>query len=251
MNKFKALIIEDEKLARDLVKSYLESHSEIELSGEYADGFTGLKAINEIKPDIVFLDIQMPRITGFEMIELLDHKPEIIFTTAFDEFAIKAFDINAIDYLLKPFSSDRFAMAISKAIEKLSSEGSNTSKLDKLINHVDVNRENLERIVVKKNGKIVIIPVDSIQYIEAQDDYVMLYTAKDRFLKQQTMKFYDNMLSEKEFIRIHRSFIVKINQISELEPYEKESYIVHLKSGIKLKSSKSGYKRIRRELDIY
>lgn len=250
MKKLRALIIEDETLARDLVKSYLEKHQEIELAGEYNDGFSGLKAINELKPDIIFLDIQMPKISGFEMIELLDYKPEIIFTTAFDEFALKAFDINAVDYLLKPFSKERFASAVARAIEKLSTGQSSSGKLKNLISHVEAEKEKLERIVVKKGGNIIIVPVDSIIYFEAQDDYVMLYTDKERFLKQQTMKYYENHLPGDEFIRIHRSYIVRIEQISELEPYEKETYIVHLKTGAKLKSSKTGYKRVRERLGI-
>ena len=193
----------------------------------------------------------MPRITGFEMIELLDYRPEIIFTTAFDEFALKAFDINAVDYLLKPFSKERFATAINKAVDRLSLGKNPSGKLSKLIKHVEKKREGLERIVVKKGGKIVIVPVDSIIYIEAQDDYVMLHTGEERYLKQNTMKYYEDHLLRNEFIRIHRSIIVRFDQISELEPYEKETYVVHLKNGTKLKSSKTGYKRIKEELDMF
>lgn len=250
MKKIKAIIIEDEKLATDLVKNYLQEHKEIEMVGDYSDGFQGLKAINEIKPDLIFLDIQMPKITGFEMIELLDFFPEIIFTTAYDEFALKAFEVNAIDYLLKPFSRERFAIAVKRAIKKIRSGSSTPNHLKRLVKHVDVSPKILERIVVRKSGKIIVVPVDTLIYIEAQDDYVMLYTKTERFLKQQTMKYFENHLDEDLFMRIHRSFIVRFDQISELEPYEKETYVVHLKDGAKLRSSKTGYKKIKEVLDI-
>ncbi|MFC2120607.1 LytR/AlgR family response regulator transcription factor [Bacteroidota bacterium] len=250
MDRIKTLIIEDEKLAVDLVKDYLLEHKEIELEGVYSDGFQGLKAINEIKPDLVFLDIQMPKITGFEMIELLDFKPEIIFTTAYDEFALKAFEINAVDYLLKPYTRERFSCAVNRAVEKLKKGKTSSGEIENLINHVDSKKQIIDRVVVKKNGKIIIVPVDSIIYIEAQDDYVMLYTEKERYLKQQTMKYFESHLEDEKYIRIHRSYIVRFNQISEIEPYEKETYVIKLKNGTKLRSSKSGYKKIREVLNI-
>jgi len=250
MEKIIAIIIEDEKLATDLVINYLQEHKEIKLAGEFSDGFQGLKAINEIKPDLIFLDIQMPKITGFEMIELLDFFPEIIFTTAYDEFALKAFEVNAVDYLLKPFSRERFAIAVNRAIKKIKSGNSAPNHLKKLVKHVEVSQKVLERVVVKKSGKIIVVPVDDLIYIEAQDDYVMLYTKTERYLKQQTMIYFENNLDENIFMRIHRSFIVRFDLISELEPYEKETYVVHLKDGSKLRSSKTGYKKIKNVLDI-
>ena len=250
MKRIKAIIIEDEKLAADLVRNYLQIHKEIELVGEFSDGFQGLKAINEIKPDLIFLDIQMPKITGFEMIELLDNKPEIIFTTAYDEFALKAFEINAVDYLLKPFTQERFSAAVRRAVEKLSKGDTSSGEIRNLMDHIDSEKHIIDRVVVKKNGKIIIVPVDSIIYVEAQDDYVMLYTEKERYLKQQTMKYFELHLEDEKFIRIHRSYIVRLDQIAEFEPYEKETYVVVLKNGIKLRSSKSGYKKIRELLNI-
>ena len=174
----KVLIIDDEDFAREVIKEYLEDHEEIEILGEFSDGFTGLKAINELDPDLVFLDVQMPKLSGFEILEVLDEKPMIIFTTAYDQYAIKAFEMNAVDYLLKPFSKDRFDVAVKKASEKKSK--SNKESLTKLENTIDNHKEILNRIVVKKRNDIEVLAVDQVDYIEAQDDYVMLYTRETK-----------------------------------------------------------------------
>ena len=181
-NKIQAIIIEDESLARNLLKSYLGGNNKIEIIGECENGFEGLKAINELKPDLVFLDVQMPKLTGFEMLELLEYKPEIIFTTAYNQFAIKAFEQHAVDYLLKPFSKERLMVAVERAIEKIEGNKAGDLQIDKLteIPESDV----LERIVVKDKNKIHIIPVEQIRYIESLDDYVMIYTKDKRFVKQ-------------------------------------------------------------------
>lgn len=240
----KAIIIEDEQPARDLIKHYLTGRNEIEIAGEFSDGFTGLKAIQEIKPDLVFLDIQMPKLTGFELLELLDEMPHIIFTTAYDQFAIKAFELNAVDYLLKPYSKERFNQALNKAFEHLK-QASPGKELKKLANHVAENREILDRIVVKTGSKIKVIPVDSILYIESQDDYVMIYVPDGKFLKQQTMKYFEQFLDPTKFVRIHRSYLVNISTIKQLELYEKNSYLAMLSNGAKLKVSDTGYKLLK------
>jgi two-component system LytT family response regulator len=244
MSKIKVLIIDDEKLARDIVKKYLEKHSNLELIGECANGFEGIKSINELKPDIIFLDIQMPKITGFEMLELLDHEPEIIFTTAFDQYAIKAFEVNATDYLLKPFSLERFSEAVTKAIAKVNSNSDNKN-YSKLLTSVNENIQSLDRIVVKANNKIVIIPTDKIKYIEAQDDYVMIHSELGKHLKKQTMKFYEKHLDNNLFFRIHRSYIVNINEVKQMELFEKESYKIKINEGDLIPVSRSGYLKIR------
>lgn len=244
----KAIIVEDEKLARDLILEYLRDHPDIQVTGEYEDGFSGLKAINELKPDLVFLDIQMPKLNGFEMLEVLDHKPVIIFTTAFDKYAIKAFEFNAVDYLLKPYSQQRFSEALKKARERLASGDINIT--DKLINHIDKQPEIIHRVVVRSRSHIHVIPVDEIRYIKAEDDYVMLYTRDDKFLKQKTMKYFEAHLSSGDFVRIHRSYIVRLSEISQMQLYEKDSYIVILKDGTKLPVSKSGLPRLKDMLDF-
>ncbi len=240
----KAIIIEDENPARDIIKYYLSANSEIELIGEYADGFNGLKAIQDLKPDLVFLDIQMPKLTGFEMLELLDNIPDIIFTTAYDQFAIKAFEMNAVDYLLKPYSRERFDSAVIKAIDRIT-RGSATVPLKNLIAHVNENHDTIDRVVVKTGNKITVIPIETIIYIESQDDYVMIYTPQGKYLKQQTMKSFEKMLDPSLFVRTHRSYIVNIETIKQLELYEKNSYMAVLSNGAKLKVSDSGYKALK------
>ncbi len=190
---WKALIIDDELYAREIVKEYLGKHENIEICGEYADGFAGLKAINELQPHIVFLDIQMPKLTGFEMIELMDQKPAIIFTTAYDQYAIRAFEENAVDYLLKPFPEDRFDDAVGKAVRRLES-GAESGMIRKLEMHLDENPGKLNRIVVRTRTGIRVIPVDQIVCLEAQDDYVMIHVESEKFLKQKTMKYFEDHL---------------------------------------------------------
>ena len=186
-----AIIIEDEQPARELVKNYLKAYSAIELLGEFSDGFSGIKAINELHPDLVFLDIQMPKLTGFEMLEILDHMPNIIFTTAYDQFAIKAFEMNAVDYLLKPFSRERFGQAIEKALDRFSKKQGSQESIKELKKHVQNNINKLERVVVKTGSKIKVIPVEDMVWLESQDDYVMIYTPTGKYLKQETMKHFD------------------------------------------------------------
>lgn len=247
-NKVSVLVIDDEKLARDIVKKYLENNSDIQLIGECINGFEGIKLINEKKPDIVFLDIQMPKITGFEMLELLDHNPEIIFTTAFDQFAIKAFEINATDYLLKPFSIERFNDALSKAIDKVKLNGNNRTGYEDIITTITKSGDSLDRIVVKTNNKIVIIPASKIKFIEAQDDYVMIYSELGKHLKKQTMKYYEEHLDNNVFFRVHRSFIVNLEKVKQMELFEKDSYKITMNNGSKIPVSRSGYGKIKKLL---
>ena len=241
--KLRTIIVEDEELARNLMKSFLQSNDKIEIIAECENGFEGIKIINELKPDLVFLDIQMPKITGFEMLELLDHKPQIIFATAYDEYALKAFEFNAADYLLKPYSKERLFEAVDKVSAKIEKEGNISDVAEKVSNFP--REEFLDRIVVKDRHKIHIVPVDQVRYIESMDDYVMIYTKTGRHLKQKTMKYFEAALNPKNFTRIHRSYIVKVDEITEIQQYEKESYIVILHDKTKLKVSKTGYKNLK------
>lgn len=245
----KALIVEDEEPAKIIIKEYLKKHSDIEIIGEAMDGFTAVKFINEHKPDLIFLDIQLPKLTGFEIIELIEHIPEIIFTTAYDQYAIKAFEQNAIDYLLKPFSEERFNIALHKAKERIENKNIAYSKIEKLkeLDHITTQ---LDRIVVKSNTIIKVIPLDQVIYIEAQDDYVMIYTPTSKHLKEKTMKYFEQNLSSRQFVRIHRSYIVNIDYIHQIEHFTKASYICILKNGTKLKISESGYKLLKERFNI-
>ncbi len=244
--KIKTIIIDDETLARQIIKKYLSAHDEIELLDECSNGFDGLKKINELKPDLVFLDIQMPKLNGFEMLELIDEPPVIIFTTAYDQYAIKAFEVNATDYLLKPFSSERFEEALGKAKFHLLNKTEENKVVQELIKHTQASKEYLERIVVKDGPKIHIIPVDTVIYIEAQDDYVMIHSTEGNLLKQKTMKYFEEHLSPEDFLRVHRSYIVSIPHIKKLELIEKDTYKIILDDGTKLPVSKSGYESLRK-----
>ncbi len=246
--KLRTIIVEDEELARNLLKTFLKEVDNIEVITECENGFEGVKMINELKPDLVFLDIQMPKITGFEMLELLEHKPQIIFATAYDQYALKAFEYNAADYLLKPYSKARLKEAVEKVVERIGIEGKTSDIVDKIS---DFPREEyLDRIVVKDRNKIHISPVDQVRYIESMDDYVMIYTTEGRYMKQKTMKYFEGALNPKNFIRIHRSYIVKVDEINEIQQYEKESYIVILHDKTKLKVSKTGYKNLKEVLNF-
>jgi two-component system, LytTR family, response regulator len=248
--KINAIIIEDEEPARLLLKNFLSTFSEIELKGEFSDGFSGLKAINETNPDLVFLDIQMPKLTGFEILELADHKPVIIFTTAYDQYAIKAFEANAVDYLLKPFTRERFKDAVKKAIERFRNKSNEENKVISVLKHIDEKPEILDRIAVRTGSKINVIHADDIIYLQADDDYVRIHTKDSEYLKEKTMKYFESHLDSKTFIRIHRSSIINVNFIQRLDYYDKENYSAVLKNNETLKVSNSGYKLLKDKLKI-
>jgi two-component system LytT family response regulator len=243
METIKALIIDDEQLARELIKNYIANTPGIQIIGECENGFEGARQIAELKPDLVFLDIQMPKLNGFEMLELTDDPPEIIFITAHNDFAIRAFEMNAVDYLLKPYSRERLLAAVQKAADRILSGSGKENKVKALVQQPLTER--LERIVVKSGTKIRVIPVDKIIYLEAQDDYIMVYTDEGKHLKQGTMSYYEDHLDGSKFIRVHRSYIVRIDQVVQLEPYAKENYILKLKNGTSLKVSRNGLKNIK------
>ena len=241
----KVIIIDDEPLARSIVKEYLNSFEQVELLAECGDGFEGIKAIQQFQPDLIFLDIQMPKINGFEMLELVENPPAVIFTTAFDEFAIKAFESNAIDYLLKPFSQERFNKAIQKYLQNNFVSGTN-----EVVETAAQSKLQQNRVVVKDRNKIKIIPVNKIHYLEAADDYVKIITDDGAFLKKRTMSFFENSLSAYHFVRVHRSYIVNSQLITRIDPYEKENHLLLLTTGAKIPVSKSGYSRLKEVLGI-
>ncbi|WP_126245469.1 LytR/AlgR family response regulator transcription factor [Chitinophaga rhizosphaerae] len=241
----KTILIDDEPLARELVREYLRDFPQVEVVAECNDGFEGLKAIQQHQPDLLFLDIQMPKINGFEMLELVDKLPQVIFTTAFEEYALRAFEVSAVDYLLKPFSKDRFAKALQKMLER--SSGINPDLLDNAAREMPMQQN---RVVVKINGKIKIIPVLDIHYLEGADDYVKIITAEGAFLKNKTMTFFEKMLDPQQFIRVHRSYILNVTQITRIDPYEKESYLAILRDGSKVMVSKTGYPKLKEVLGL-
>jgi two-component system, LytTR family, response regulator len=243
----KALIIDDEPLARLVVKEYLQAFPHIAVTAECSDGFEGVKAIQQHKPDLVFLDIQMPKINGFEMLELVEEPPAVIFTTAFDEYAMKAFEAHAVDYLLKPFSQERFNKAVEKWLGQAQQQKTATKQLVEAGPQLPAQNE---RIVVKTAGRIKIIPLQAIHYLEAADDYVKIHTADGVFLKSKTLGFYETHLPAGQFVRTHRSFLVNVQEITRIDPYEKESHLAILRNGAKVPVSKSGYGKLRDVLGI-
>ena len=240
----RTIIIDDEPLARSLLVELLEEEKDIELLAECGDGFEGLKAIQELKPDLIFLDIQMPKINGFEMLELLDSPPHVIFTTAYDEYALKAFDVNALDYLLKPVSPER----LSKALDKLRSQPN--ADANEIKGKIPQLPEQAQRIVVKQNGNIKILPLQDVYYLESADDYVKIHTAAQYYLKHQTMGKFEDQLPQQQFVRIHRSYLVNVQHITKMDLYEKDQYCVALRNDVRLPVSRSGYAKLKTILGI-
>jgi len=243
----KTVLIDDEPLSREIIKSYLKKFPSIEVVDECNDGFDGVKSIQQHQPELVFLDIQMPKINGFEMLELISPMPAVIFITAFDEFALKAFEANAIDYLLKPVAEDRFEKAVQKFLDKVTpAETQTNSLLEKMAQTPTQNN----RVVVKTGNKVKIIPIHEIQYLEADDDFVKIITAEGTFLKNKTMTFYEQTLDAQQFVRVHRSYIVHISQITKIEPYQKETHLAILRNGQQIPISKTGYAKLKMILGI-
>ncbi|HSR18363.1 MAG TPA: response regulator [Ignavibacteriaceae bacterium] len=211
--KLKAVIVDDEKLAREIIKNYLKDHPLIEVAAECSNGFEGIKSINELKPDLVFLDIQMPKINGFEMLELLDDPPSIIFSTAFDQYALKAFEVNAVDYLLKPFSQDRFNEALSKAYVYIKDKTEQNRIIQNLIGYYENKIDYLDKVVVKDGSEALAIPVEKIKWIEAHDDHVLIYSDDGKYLKQKTLDYFENHLNPREFTRTDNHVVVSTEEI--------------------------------------
>jgi two-component system, LytTR family, response regulator len=244
--KIRAVIVDDEELARQMLREFLAGHQEIEIAAECANGFEAVKAVTELKPDLVFLDIQMPKLDGFEVLELIGTDRAVVFVTAYDEFAIRAFDIHAVDYLLKPFGAERFETALQRARQRL---GGKLPAPAELSSSARPPSQPLERIVVRNGSRVFIIPVAKLDYAEAQDDYVALASEGKKHLKQQTISSLETALDPSRFLRIHRSYIVNLEKVTKVEPYSKDNHMVVLSNGTQLPVSRSGYARLREFLD--
>ena len=310
----KTIIIDDEPLARSIVREYLQTYPQITILQECNDGFEGIKAIQQHHPDLIFLDIQMPKINGFEMLELVDQPPAVIFTTAFDEYAIKAFESHAVDYLLKPFNKDRFDKAMHKWLDQHAlalsassgnaathsagnpassgtspgssgipassavpgssarpasappgspanpaSSGANsassalsaaTNNTEQLLETAAQSPAQQQRVVVKTGGKIKISPIEDIHFLEAADDYVKIHTHNGAFLKNRTMSWFEKALDPSQFVRTHRSYILNVQQVTRIDPYEKDSHLCILQSGAQVPVSKAGYVKLKAVLGL-
>lgn len=241
--KIRTIIVDDEDLARGLVREYLASHADIEIVAECSNGFEAVKAVTDLSPDLMFLDIQMPKLTGFEVIDLLEDPPAVIFVTAFDQYALKAFDVHAVDYLLKPYSKQRFDEALSHAMDHLDKR--QTEKTKEVAAAATPLGQILERVLIKEGSKVLVVPVERIDYIEAQDDYVSFRVEGKSHLKMQRLAELESSLDNRRFVRIHRSFILNIDRLAKLELYAKDSRTAVLKDGTQLPVSRTGYDKLK------
>lgn len=244
--KIRAVIVDDEDLARQVVNELLSSHSEIEIVAECANGFEAVKAVTELKPDLLFLDIQMPKLDGFEVLELIGTNMAIIFATAYDQHALRAFEVHAVDYLLKPFGEERFEQALARAKQRI---GGKLPEPAELKASTRAAGEYAERIVVRDGTRVHIIPITKLDYCEAQDDYVALASEGKKHLKQQTISSIETSLDPARFLRVHRSYIVNLERVVKIEPYGKDTHVAILSEGTRLPVSRSGYGRLRAVLD--
>jgi two-component system, LytTR family, response regulator len=255
--KFRAVIVDDEELARQVLREFLTAHPEIEIAAECANGFEAVKSVTELKPDLVFLDVQMPKLDGFEVLELIGTNAAVIFVTAHDNYAIRAFEVHAVDYLLKPFGCDRFEAALTRAKERLGGTSSTTQtpatrpapSPSDLAAAARPPAQHLDRIPVRDGTKVFIIPIAKLDYAEAQDDYIALCSEGKKHLKQQTISSLEFALDPSRFLRIHRSYIVNLERVARIEPYGKDSHVAVLHNGTQLPVSRAGYARLREFLD--
>lgn len=248
MKTIRALIVDDEDLARQIVREYLAGEHDIEIVGECTNGFDAVKAATELKPDLLFLDVQMPKLDGFEVLDLIGTEIAVVFVTAYDQYAMKAFDAAAVDYLLKPFELSRFRAALERARRRLQ-ERVPTPSGDELRRAATAPGQFLQRIVVRNNARVHIIPVEQLEYVEAEDDYVGLHSGGKKYLKQQTISSLEASLDPAVFVRVHRSFLINLNKLGKIEPYTKDTKLAVLSDGHQVPVSRAGYMRLRELVD--
>ncbi len=246
MDTIKAIIVDDEKLGRDIIKEYLTDHPRIELVAECRDAHEALEAIDHYQPELLFLDIQMPEINGFELLQMLDEPPRVIFSTAYDQYAIKAFEVNAVDYLLKPYDAERFNLAVERAVQHVKSRQKQDETLQRLVQSLRQSQPYLERLLIKQAGKIVIITCREISSIKAMDDYAEIRTPKTSYLIQQSLNHLEQRLNPDQFVRVHRSYIVNIDAIRDIVELSNSRYQLILKNGTEISLSRSGLRKLKR-----
>lgn len=243
--KLRAVVVDDEELARSVLREYLGAHPGMEIAAECANGFEAVKAVNDLEPDVLFLDIQMPKLDGFEVLELLDRDVAVVFVTAYEEHALRAFEVHAVDYLLKPYSPERLGEAIARARARVASG----TPLPRAALAAAARGTPVDRILVHDRGRVHVVAVDTLDYAEAQDDYVCLHAEGARHLKQQTLAALEAMLDQRRFVRIHRSYLLNVERLQRLEPHTKDSRVAVLHDGTLLPVSRSGYARLKELLD--
>ena len=254
-DKLRVVIVDDEPLARAVVREYVRAHPDVEVVAECGNGFDAVKAVAELSPDLVFLDVQMPKLNGFEVLELLGRDVPVIFTTAYDQYALRAFEVHAVDYLLKPFNEERFAEALARARARLQGRADREGgaaeagpDVAALVAEARSNRAPLERVLIRDGAQVHVLPVDRIDYVEAQDDYVCFKSEGKEYLKDQTMAALEGLLDPARFVRIHRSYLLNIDRIARVELYAKDSRVVILRDGRRLPVSRAGYARLAKLL---
>jgi two-component system LytT family response regulator len=246
METIQAIIVDDEELARSIIREYLAEHPEIKIVAECSNGFEAVKAVTELKPDLAFLDVQMPKLNGFEVLELIESDLVVVFITAYEQYAVKAFEVHAVDYLLKPFSKERFDEALDRAKEKLVRK--EIPLYQEIISTARSKSETVERVLVREGSRVFVIAAEKIDYIEAQDDYIAIKSDGKTHLKKQRLSDLQALLDPKRFVRVHRSYILNIDRLARLELYAKDSRIAILKDGTQLQVSRSGYDKLKEML---
>jgi two-component system, LytTR family, response regulator len=242
--RLRFVIVDDEPLARSVVREYASADATLEIVAECADGFEAVKAVSETKPDLVLLDVQMPKLDGFEVLELLGREQPVVFITAYDQYALRAFEVHAVDYLLKPFSAERFQEAMARARERLRSRSADPLDVDALVNDAKPKSGPAARVLIRDGANVHVLPVDKVDYVEAQDDYVAFKVEGKQYLKDQTLSAVEVTLDPGRFVRIHRSYILNVDRIAKVELYAKDSRIAILRDGTRLPVSRAGYARL-------
>jgi two-component system LytT family response regulator len=237
-------IVDDEELARRVLREYLRDEPGVEVVAECANGFEAVKAVSELKPDLLLLDVQMPKLTGFEVVELVGRDQAVVFVTAYDQYALEAFEVHAVDYLLKPFERPRLAEALARARERLAARSREPVAAGAVAAAASSRPRPLDRVLVRDGAKVHIVPVGRIDYVQAQDDYVSIHADGRSLLKEQTLADLDASLDPARFVRIHRSYLLNIDRLARVEPASKDARTAVLKDGTELPVSRTGYQRL-------
>jgi two-component system LytT family response regulator len=239
----RVVIVDDEPLARGILRELLAAHADVEIAAECGNGFEAVKAVTDLKPDLLLLDVQMPKLDGFDVLDLVGREIPVVFTTAYDEYAIRAFEVHAVDYLLKPFSAERLAEALTRARDRI--KGRDRAPVREIVTAARPDRVPLQRILIRDRADVHVIPVGKIDYVESQDDYVAVRSAGKTYLKEQTLADLETLLDRSAFVRIHRRYILNLTRLARLELAVTDSRIAILNDGTQLPVSRSGYARLR------
>jgi two-component system, LytTR family, response regulator len=236
------VVVDDEPLARAVLREFAAGIRDLEVVAECGNGFEAVKAVAEHQPDLVLLDVQMPKLDGFEVLELLGRDQPVIFATAYDQYALRAFEVHAVDYLLKPFSAERFEEAMSRARERVRAR--TPTPVEEIVRDARPRSGPAERVLIRDGANVHVLPVDAVDYVEAQDDYVAFTSGGKQYLKDQTLAAVERTLDPARFVRIHRSYVLNIDRIAKVELYAKDSRVAILRDGTRLPVSRAGYARL-------